>query len=125
LKHEALLKSLGATHVIDRQIPLTSLRSEVEQITTLPFETVFDAVSMRDTQQAGYELLAPGGSMVIVLPPAIKPIEGKDLFSTHGAWTLPDTRELGIKVYDKLFSFLEEGVLRVRHNPSYAPKFWN
>jgi len=111
LKHEAMLKSLGATHVIDRQIPLASLRSEIEQITTLPLETVYDAVSIPETQQAGYDLLAPGGFMVLVLPPAIEPKEGKDFYLIWGVWILPHTRELGAKLHERLSGLFEEGVL--------------
>jgi NADPH:quinone reductase-like Zn-dependent oxidoreductase len=116
LKHEGLLKSLGATHVIDRRIPLTSLRSEVERITTLPLEIVYDAVSIPDTQQAGYNLLAPGGFMVLVLPAAIEPTEGKAFYLIWGVWFLPYTRDLGIKLHENLFGLFEEGVLRVRRN---------
>jgi NADPH:quinone reductase-like Zn-dependent oxidoreductase len=118
-----MLKSLGATHVIDRQIPLASLRSEIEQITTLPLETVYDAVSIPETQQAGYDLLAPGGFMVLVLPPAIEPKEGKDFYLIWGVWILPHTRELGAKLHERLSGLFEEGVLHVRHTLPWGSWF--
>ncbi|EDR00176.1 uncharacterized protein LACBIDRAFT_314747 [Laccaria bicolor S238N-H82] len=54
LKHADELKSLGATHVIDRK---ASVVAEVRKLTDKPISIVFDAVSSADTQQAGVDVL--------------------------------------------------------------------
>ncbi|EKM51626.1 uncharacterized protein PHACADRAFT_187062 [Phanerochaete carnosa HHB-10118-sp] len=65
-KHnEAYLKSLGATHVIDRVLPLATLATNVAQVTDKPVMYAFDAVSTSETQNAMYDLVAPGGSLII------------------------------------------------------------
>jgi hypothetical protein len=54
--------------------------------------------------------------MVLVLPAAIEPTEGKAFYLIWGVWFLPYTRDLGIKLHENLFGLFEEGVLRVRRN---------
>ncbi|KAH7907149.1 hypothetical protein BJ138DRAFT_1104545 [Hygrophoropsis aurantiaca] len=60
-----LLTSLGATHTIDRHLPFSSssssIVSEISRITSKPITFVYDAISLPDTQQGGYDLLASGG----------------------------------------------------------------
>ncbi|EPQ51055.1 GroES-like protein [Gloeophyllum trabeum ATCC 11539] len=93
-RNEALLKSLGATHVVDRSSP--NVRSDVSAITDgAPLEVIYDAVSLEETQQAAWDLLAPGGVLVLTLPPVIN-VEGdkstghrdaaKNLFAALGDW---------------------------------------
>ncbi|CDO71821.1 hypothetical protein BN946_scf184939.g45 [Trametes cinnabarina] len=71
LKNKSLLESYGATHVLDRNLSATALREEVLKITGAPVELVFDAISLAETQNAGFDLLAPGGKLIIVLFPAV------------------------------------------------------
>ncbi|KAI0091060.1 GroES-like protein [Irpex rosettiformis] len=59
-----LLKSLGATHVVDRSLPLAPA---VKAITSEPIKIVYDAISLKVTQQAGYDVVTPGGTLIIVL----------------------------------------------------------
>ncbi|KAI0684712.1 GroES-like protein, partial [Cytidiella melzeri] len=65
----SFVKSLGATHVIDRNTPLVSA---VKAITSDPIKVVYDAISEKATQDEAYEVLAPGGSFILVLPFAIE-----------------------------------------------------
>ncbi|KAI0684710.1 hypothetical protein BC835DRAFT_1292442, partial [Cytidiella melzeri] len=66
----SFVKSLGATHVIDRNTPLVSA---VKAITSDPIKIVYDAISEKATQDEAYEVLAPGGSFILaVLPFAIE-----------------------------------------------------
>ena len=74
-------------------------------------------MSIPDTQQAGYDLLAPGGFMVLLLPHVLEPTKGRGFSLIWGVWTLPYTR---IELCGKLFRLLKEGVLRVSHNAPYA-----
>ncbi|GJE88529.1 zinc-binding alcohol dehydrogenase family protein [Phanerochaete sordida] len=65
-KHnEAYLESLGATHVIDRALPLADLAMRVAAIAGRPVLYAFDAVSTPETQNAAYDLLAPAGNLIV------------------------------------------------------------
>ncbi|KIP04257.1 hypothetical protein PHLGIDRAFT_129607 [Phlebiopsis gigantea 11061_1 CR5-6] len=64
LRNEAHLKSLGATHIVDRN---AHLASAVRAITPKPVKYVFDSISLKDTQEAAYEALAPGGVLLTTL----------------------------------------------------------
>lgn len=114
LKHEEHLKSLGATHIIDRNLPLSSLPGEIAKITTKPIQTIYDAVSLPETQEAGYNVLAEGGDLILVLDSKVtSPTEGKSITRILGIFTLPATRELGVKFYAQLGALLEEGAIQV------------
>ncbi|KAF8804120.1 hypothetical protein BYT27DRAFT_7243878 [Phlegmacium glaucopus] len=57
LKHAEFLKSLGATHVIDRNVSASSVATEVSSITKdAPIKYAVDSISLADTQQAAYLL---------------------------------------------------------------------
>lgn len=118
LKHEENLKSLGATHVIDRSLPLSS---EIAKITSKPILTIYDAVSDSESQETAYSVLANGGTLILVLPSEVKsPVEGKLITSPPGSFTFPQHRELGLDFYKHIVSLLNDGVFRVRL-PSLYP----
>ncbi|EPQ55918.1 GroES-like protein [Gloeophyllum trabeum ATCC 11539] len=71
-RNESIVKSLGATHVIDKNLSGDSLRTAVSSITSTPIEIIYDEVSLRDTQQAAYDLLALGGTLALTLPPTFQ-----------------------------------------------------
>lgn len=112
-KHWDHLKSLGATHTLDRSLSTEALAAEIAKITTAPLEIVYDSVASSDTQQTGYDLLAEGGQLVISLEQSIKPDGGKTIISVYGSFELPYTRELGIKIYSHLHDLLKEGAIKV------------
>ncbi|KAG6901425.1 hypothetical protein C0995_012136 [Termitomyces sp. Mi166 len=119
VKHESFLKSLGATHVLDRNLPTAELDAEVCKITTKPIEFVYDAVSLPDTQATGYSILANGGTLVLVLPSAITAVDGKNVHTCLGIWTFPHTKDLGEQFYASLTKMLETGDIKVsRFNPN-------
>ncbi|KAJ3548039.1 hypothetical protein NMY22_g1429 [Coprinellus aureogranulatus] len=64
-KHEATLKALGATHVLDRNTPITE--SQLKTITSSPIKYVIDSISDAGTQRQGFDILAPGGKQVVTL----------------------------------------------------------
>jgi len=112
LKHADDLKSLGATHVIDRN---ASVVTEVRKLTDKPILIVYDAISSADTQQAGTDVLATGGKLVTVLPPSVK-VEGKEIIAVFGSVSVYP--ELLTSLYGKdVFGFLELGVLKVCLRP--------
>jgi len=112
LKHDAFLKSLGATHVVDRNLAQPSLQAEITKITAAPIEFVYDAVSLPDTQKAGLDIVAKGGRLILVLGPEVEATAGKDISHIIGIWNFPHTRELGVKLYSNLTGLLEEGLIR-------------
>ncbi|KAF8643143.1 hypothetical protein AX16_009187 [Volvariella volvacea WC 439] len=117
-KHEAFLKSLGATFIIDRQtVSISSLPSAVRAITgsaTIPW--VFDAISETETQQAGYDILNNGGRLGIVLPasPTLKEQKGsgKQLLHVLGTRDDPLSRHLVEDVYLFIEEWIRNGTIK-------------
>lgn len=113
----AALKQLGATHVIDRNLPLSVLLAEVSKITSAPVTTIYDAVSLPETQNAGYELLASGGTLVLVLQDAVDPAKKTDdkrITNVFGNVNVPQNRAFGASLYSKLTELIAQGSIRVR-----------
>jgi NADPH:quinone reductase-like Zn-dependent oxidoreductase len=117
LKHTEFLKSLGATNVLDRNLPTSELIAEVKNITgNKPIKVVYDAISSASTQQQGIDLLAVGGQMVTVLPHAVKIPEDKTVLAALGLLKLPHNVELLQTLYhDKLSGFLEKGIIKANN----------
>ncbi|KAF8072225.1 hypothetical protein FPV67DRAFT_927421 [Lyophyllum atratum] len=106
--------SLGATHVVDRRLSFASLAAEVAKTTPASIEIVYDAVSVPETQEAGYSILADGGHLLLVTPATVKATRGKGITSVLSIWTLPYTRELGVRFtsYYVCEISLNEGILQ-------------
>lgn len=119
LKHEEYLKSIGATHVINRSLPNETVLAEVTKLTGgKPVEYVYDSISL-DTQALAYDILAPGGHLLLVLPngiPADKIKEGdnKTVVTVFGNVHSPENRAVGIEFYSRLTSWLADGSIVVR-----------
>jgi len=114
-QNEAYLKSLGATHVIDRSAPLADLPATVKSITDKPVKVAYDTISYADTQNAAYEVLAPGGSIVIVLAEAVdkdKITSDKEIVHVLGSVQAVEHREFGKGLYAKLTGLLEAGDIK-------------
>ncbi|KAG8218890.1 hypothetical protein J3R82DRAFT_4570 [Butyriboletus roseoflavus] len=117
LHNEGLLLSLGATHIFDRKLSNAALIKRVRQLVAVPLTYIFDAVSIEETQEAAYALLAPGGTLVIVLPPEVGGDEdrsGKNILPVLGSFHPPPNRALGAKFSIALTRWLEEGKIKVR-----------
>jgi NADPH:quinone reductase-like Zn-dependent oxidoreductase len=112
----ALVKALGATHVVDRKL-LGSLGAEVAKVTSAPVAHAYDAWSGAETQQALHDLLAPGGRLALVLPPAVAPHDGKTAFTVFGIVHAPANRALGGSIFGALERLLAEGAIKVRSQP--------
>ncbi|KAJ6579224.1 chaperonin 10-like protein [Mycena vulgaris] len=66
-KHADFLKSLGATHVVDRkEVSITDLPAVVQKIAGAPIKIVYDAISEDDTRAASVATLAEGGIAISV-----------------------------------------------------------
>lgn len=113
-QHEALLKSIGATHIIDRHRPLSELQDAVKAITPVPIKLGFDAVSTRESLGASYDLVAPGGKLVVALKmnfPQEKLVADKEVASVGGSVHVQ--RELGVELFKHLTALLESGDIKV------------
>ncbi|KAF9260469.1 GroES-like protein, partial [Marasmius fiardii PR-910] len=112
--HTEHLKSLGATHVVDRKtVAVKDLPAEVKKLAGAPVKTVYDAISLDDTQHASYEILADGGNLVIVLNVAItNPVANKKITHVFGNVHPEANRPFGRILYKNLTRFLEDGTIK-------------
>lgn len=115
LEHAEYLKSIGATHVIDRSLSDSDLAVVISRITQdVPIKYVVDSISTPDTQQMAYKLLAPGGQLAIFQPVAAKRTKKKDIIQVHGFLRLPANIELLETLYHDHFErLLKEGAIKV------------
>lgn len=116
LKNADFLKSLGATHVVDRN---AELASSVKAITSEPLKYVFDAIGLKQTQEAAYELVAPGGTLLVVLDVEIDEAKRDKSKRTARIWgTSHDPRQNAVAVsfYKNFTKLLESGDIKVSMN---------
>ena len=117
------LKESGATHVLDRNLSSDTLLTEIRRIVAgTPIKTVYDSVSWPDTQNLGYDALAPGGAIVIDQSPAIekdKLTSNKRVCMVFGDVSIPKHHKLGADLYSKLPQWLSDGSIKVRRVMSY------
>ena len=113
LKNADFLKSLGATHVIDRNADLIS---SVKAITSDPIQYVFDAVALKPTQEVAYEVLAPGGTLILVLDFVLddtKVDKTKRVVRIFGTAHDVAQNTLAVSLYKNLTKLLESGDIKV------------
>ncbi|KAJ7643584.1 GroES-like protein [Roridomyces roridus] len=113
-KHTEFLKSLGATHVIDRgSVPTSGVPDAVKLIigdSDTPLKIAYDAISEVDTQDACFALVQQGGIVVSVLPSTEdRSTEGKTLIRIRGVPQLHP--EFGRRMWEKLPKLVEQGVI--------------
>ncbi|KAJ7783229.1 chaperonin 10-like protein [Mycena metata] len=114
-KHTAHLTSLGATHVVDRaETPLTgsALRSAIQKITSADIKIVLDAVCSEEAQQASYEVLVPGGTLVTLLNPTVKETStDKRVLHVLGTVVPPENRAFGKVLFENLEGLVADGLI--------------
>lgn len=111
LHNADLLKSLGATHVIDRKLDIAG---EVKKIFSSPPQLIYDAIS-GDTQEQAWEILAPGGTLLLVHFPrdGLKnpTTDGKKVFNVFGS--AHAQREFSVPLYAHLSEYVASGKIVV------------
>ncbi|TCD62490.1 hypothetical protein EIP91_006811 [Steccherinum ochraceum] len=110
-----LVKSFGATHVIDRNLSADKIAAAIREITSEPVKVVYDAISLESTQLPAYNVLSPGGSLILVLAPLIsegKLSADKKIVNTYGNVHFEGNRELGKDLYANLTRYLETGEIK-------------
>ncbi|KAF5371223.1 hypothetical protein D9758_004226 [Tetrapyrgos nigripes] len=107
------LKSLGATEFIDRkQVSFSDLPAAVKKITSEPIKVVYDAFSSADSQQAGYDILADGGTIIVTTGDQVKnKVNGKKVLAVLGNVHPPVNREFGKVQYRNLTKYLQDGTI--------------
>ncbi|KAH8112689.1 GroES-like protein [Phellopilus nigrolimitatus] len=104
----ALLRSLGATHIVDRNAGSAAV---VAALGGAPVDLVFDAVSVADTQAQAWEVLAPGGALVLIGTPQVDRAKYPDKIVVDGVFGNvhpTGARALGVSLYSKLTQLLED-----------------
>ncbi|KAH8112680.1 GroES-like protein [Phellopilus nigrolimitatus] len=117
LHNTAHLQSLGATHVVDRN---GGAKAVTAALAGTPVDLVYDAVSEPSTQTQGWDLLAPGGALVLVLDGKIEKVKvdkakypDKTLVDgVAGNVHLPCARKIGVSLYSKLTQLLGDGSIQ-------------
>jgi len=62
LKHSPYLQSLGATHVLDRNLHRGDIKTQIDEITDeAPIKYVYDAISLPGTQAITIKVMDPEG----------------------------------------------------------------
>ncbi|KAJ7508956.1 GroES-like protein [Mycena galericulata] len=109
-KHTEFLKSLGATHVIDRQtVSAADVPAAVKKIAGAPIKIVYDAISEGETKEASFAALAEGGIGIAVLPGEDRNVDGKKFFSIFGSTHAH--REFGVILWKELPKQVADGVI--------------
>ncbi|KAH9898242.1 GroES-like protein [Cubamyces lactineus] len=115
LHNSDLLKSFGATHVIDRTLSPEIVAQQAREIAGGPIDLVYDAISVTDTLAAAYQAASSQGDLVVVLP---EPIPGADansqkkVYLAHGLFHAPINYAIGKSLLAKLPGLLERGEIK-------------
>ncbi|TFK22021.1 GroES-like protein [Coprinopsis marcescibilis] len=113
LKHAEFLKSLGATHVLDRLLTHSETISAVKDIIgDTPLKLIYAAISNDETQKLGLDLVAPGGHLIITLYPTIETQDGKKVIHVHALKSLPQNIAILREMHIKLTEWLKEGLIK-------------
>ncbi|KAI0741851.1 GroES-like protein [Daedaleopsis nitida] len=125
-KHAEHLKSLGATHILDRALSPDALLAALRTLTAeAPLVYAFDAISTEETQSLAYSALAPGGALVATNPvsglfPAVQVMVDRDRGAGHAPKTIvrtsanlaiPGSKALGEEMFKRLTEWLATGVV--------------
>ncbi|KAF7789619.1 hypothetical protein EIP86_000565 [Pleurotus ostreatoroseus] len=113
LKNAELLKSLGATHVIDRNLSAPEFTSVVHAITKDQIDVIFEGASSDELQVAAYELLASGGVYAGCRGgsgiPEAQRTPDKPVTFVFGSPFWQDRRKLCVGLYKSIPTFFESG----------------
>ncbi|KAJ8096141.1 hypothetical protein PM082_000049 [Marasmius tenuissimus] len=100
------LKSLGATHVLDRH------SVSINDITHAPLKFIFDTHGGEEARQVRFSLFAEGGRVCCVNSRLSERKEnGRREFGVLGIVHLPSYRAAGVELMKRLKKWVEEGVI--------------
>ncbi|KAF9063701.1 chaperonin 10-like protein [Rhodocollybia butyracea] len=112
-RHTDFLKSLGATHVIDRgEIAIGNLAEAVKKIATAPLKIAYNAIGDAECRSACVDSIVEGGQVADVNPMEAKdPGNGKRVFGIFGTPHHPANRDFGVVLCKTLPKLLQDGLI--------------
>ncbi|KAJ4475602.1 GroES-like protein [Lentinula aciculospora] len=116
-RHTNYLKTIGATHVIDRgEVSVGSLAEAAKKIANAPIEVAYDAIGDKDSRAACTDIVVEGGLIIDVNPEAKDPEakdsgNGKRLISVIGTSHHPPNREFGRILWKILPTLVQDGTI--------------
>jgi len=117
------VKSLGATHALDRKLPSPEMVEELKKISGKPIKVIYDCMSHPDTLSQAYDALASGGILIHHPGRAIdesKLTPDKECVQPYGGWHHPANKELGHSFFRAFPKMLESGAIKP-NEVSYIP----
>ncbi|KAI0788269.1 GroES-like protein [Fomes fomentarius] len=114
LHNADLVKSVGATHVLDRTIPSAALVDQIQTIAGGPIDLVYDSITTSETAKLGYDLVAPGGSLIIVTPFHDEFPEDKEVnvVFAFGTLSVPENHKFSVRLAREVEGLLEKGLYK-------------
>ncbi|KAE9395973.1 GroES-like protein [Gymnopus androsaceus JB14] len=110
-RHTDFLKSLGATHVIDRaEVSVDNLAEVVKKFANAPIENAFNAIGDDGSRAACFDSLAEGGKLADVNSQA-KDKDGKKVFTIFGSPHAPQNKEFGRILWKHLPGLVQDGTI--------------
>ncbi|KAF8823751.1 hypothetical protein HHX47_DHR9000264 [Lentinula edodes] len=113
-RHTDYLKSIGATHVIDRgEVPVSNLAEAAKKIANAPIEIAYNAVGDKDSRAACIDAIIEGGQVPDVNPQAKNedPENGKRVFTIFGSPHHPPHREFCRILWKTLPNLVQKGAI--------------
>lgn len=107
------LKSLGATHVLERTVGQGHLQAEIMRIAGGPLALVYDAISREESFALSYGVTAPTGQLVIVSPGVFPAENPKMVHLANGLFSSPVNKDVGASLRIHLKGLLEAGDVKV------------
>lgn len=107
------LKSLGATHVLERTVDQGHLQAEIMRIAGGPLALVYDAISRDESFALSYGVTAPTGQLIIVSPGVFPADNPKAVHLANGLFSSPVNKYVGASLRMHLKGLLEAGDVKV------------
>ncbi len=116
LHNADLLKSLGATHVIDRKADFVSETNKISDGDSV--DLIYDAVGSKEVQIQALEVLASGGQLIDVAHAQVDKAAypDKNFITLFADFRLPQFWPLGNSLFSKLHDLLASGAIKVSIN---------
>ncbi|KAJ3849058.1 GroES-like protein [Lentinula lateritia] len=113
--HTDYLKSIGATHVIERgEVPVGSLAEAAKKIANAPIEIAYNAVGDKDSRAACIDAIIEGGQVPDVNPEVVENEDsknGKRVFTIFASPHHPPHREFCRILWKTLPNLVQKGVI--------------
>lgn len=112
--HEENLKSLGATHVVDRHLTSEEQKNVIAGIMTAPIDIAYDAVALPETQRVAFDVLAPNGTLIVTIQPAVEEDQGRGrkVVVVRGTPHSPPNKALCQGLWEVLEQWLADEIIK-------------